>query len=240
MAQGMNRLVQALQRQQGTVKLPRYDGGSDVRKFLEIFNEVRQINEWTDGEAALHLRLALDGSANECVTGNTIEELQNSLITRYQMTQEEAIRELRRLHMTKGENIHEFGEKVQRLVRIAHPGLPMAQHAEIATRELVEAIGDKWLRREFRLRPAVNFTDALMRVRDYNADMRQEHKICSVSFESPETRDAERGESTMILLVAELEELGLKEVTDTLIAVLRDFIKTKRESSSGNATGPRM
>ena len=153
------------------VKAPVFDGKTDVQSFIDTFEQVCLLNNWSEEEKALHLRLSLKESAARCVYGNSYEGMKGSLLSRYELSADEALRELRSLTIRPAENIYEFAEYVKRLVRLGHPTLTEDQRTETAIRELVEAIGDKWLRREFRLQPPASFTDALKRIQEFNNDM---------------------------------------------------------------------
>ena len=59
-----------------------------------------------------------------------------------------------------------------KLVRMEEPELDVEQLDERATAELIDAIGDKLLTREFRLQGPINFADAVRRIQQYNSDMK--------------------------------------------------------------------
>ena len=61
---------------------------------------------------------------------------------------------------------------VMKLVKMADPELEGEQLDDRATAELVDAIGDRFLTREFRLQGPINFADAIRRIQQYNADMK--------------------------------------------------------------------
>ena len=95
-----------------------------------------------------------------------------SLLTRFQLSREEARRELRNLKLKTGQDIHKFGNLVMKLVKMADPDLDGEQLDDRATAELVDAIGDRLLTSEFRLQGPINFADAIRRIQQYNADMK--------------------------------------------------------------------
>ena len=165
-------LVHGLQNQRRQIDSPTFDGTTDVRKFLQTFAEVAEANNWGDHERTLRLKLALRGTASECAHGDTADEIAESLLNRFQLTREEARRELRNLKLRAGQDIHLFGNLVMKLVRMAEPDFDAEQLDERATAELVDAIGDKLLTREFRLQGPINFSDAIRRIQQYNSDMR--------------------------------------------------------------------
>lgn len=201
-----------------SVKVPRFDGRSSVAKFLEVFEEVRDINRWDDRETALQLKLALDGSARECVTGDTFEEMSDSLRARYELTQDMALRELKHLRFDNRSNIHEFGERVRHLVDVGYPALDDDQRVEIAIREVLDAIGDKVLRREFKWRQAQNFADALQRIQEYFSDMRADSRLRQADFGSDQ--DLQQLKKTVSELSSEVLALktGMQEILKAVTA----------------------
>ena len=234
----VNRLVEALQLQ-GNVRrkpipAPKFDGTSDVRKFLQTFAEVAEQNQWDDQERTLHLKLALQGTAAECVQGDTADELAESLVTRFQLSREEARRELRGLKLRSGQDIHKFGNLVMKLVKMAEPDLDGEQLDDKATTELVDAIGDRFLTREFRLQGPINFADAIRRIQQYNADMKVS-KIHRLEME-------EDGEEKMKLLETKLA--GQTKQMESLQSSLNGMQKSLealllRDSSATQITGQR-
>ena len=165
-------VVAALNGRRKPIPAPKFDGTSDVRRFLQTFAEVAEQNQWDDEERSLHLKLALQGTAADCVQGDTAEQMVESLLTRFQLSREEARRELRNLKLKTGQDIHKFGNLVMKLVKMADPDLDGEQLDDRATAELVDAIGDRLLTREFRLQGPINFADAIRRIQQYNADMK--------------------------------------------------------------------
>lgn len=165
-----------------------FDGSSDVRQYLEDFDALVQHNRWNDNEATLQLRLALRGHAKDSASGDTYQELKESLLTRFEPTEEEARRELRHLTLRTGENIYTFGDHLQRMISLAYPNLDRAQQQEMAINELIEAIGDRTLGREFTLVRPQNFREALQRAHEFNQYMKgsRRSQIKTVSIEEPE------------------------------------------------------
>jgi hypothetical protein len=169
----MNGILQGLNRnRRKPISAPKFDGTTDVRAFLKTFLEVAEKNDWDDEERALQLKLVLSKSALECLQGDTVEEMGESLITRYESTKEEARRDLRNLKLKPGQDIHQFANMVMKLVKITDPELDGEDLDERATTELIDAIGDRHLTREFRLMRPINFADAIKRIQQYNSDMR--------------------------------------------------------------------
>ena len=109
-------LLEALNGRRKPIPAPKFDGTSDVRKFLQTFTEVAELNQWGEEERNLHLKVALQGTASECVQGDKADEIAQSLLTRFHLSQEEARRELRHLKLKQGQDIHKFGNMVMKLV----------------------------------------------------------------------------------------------------------------------------
>ena len=168
----LDELINGMNNRRKPVSCPTFDGTTDVRKFLQMFAEVARANQWDEEDRTLHLKLALKGTAAECAQGETAEEVAEYLVNRFQLTREEARRELRNLKLRAGQDIHLFGNMVMKLVRMAEPDLEHEQLDERACAELIDAIGDRLLTREFRLQGPINFADALRRIQQYNSDMR--------------------------------------------------------------------
>ena len=66
--QWMEGLVAALNGRRKPIPAPKFDGTSDIRKFLQTFAEVAEQNQWDEEERTLHLKLL---TASECVQGDT-------------------------------------------------------------------------------------------------------------------------------------------------------------------------
>lgn len=169
----------------GNVKAPTYDGTTDVRKFLQTFNEVANHHDWTREQRALRMKLSLKSTAADCVQGDDYESMAESLLHRFECSMEQARSQLRSLKLRPGDDIHQFGNLVMKLVKVADPDLEDEALDDRATAELVDAIGDKTLTREFRLVRAVNFADAIRRIQQYQNDLGSS-KLRRVETDQPE------------------------------------------------------
>lgn len=186
-------LVQELRQRpaaQQRLKPPTFDGSTDIRNFINLFDQVRNQNQWTPEHSAIQLKLAVKHPASEGLLGETYEELCNCLMNRYEVTEEEARRQLRQARLGKNENIYGFGDRIQKLVRIAYPDLDDDQKEHHAVNTIVDSIEDWTLRREFRLQPPANFLDAVQRITEYNSDRKSVGKIRRVELgeENSETK----------------------------------------------------
>ena len=171
------------------LKPPTFEGKSEVRDFLETFDRVARHNHWDEEEAGLQLCLSLRGHAAENTQKKSYQELREYLVARYGLTQDEARRALRVAKLQKGDSIFDFGHHLLQLVETAHPHLSADAKEELATQELVEALGDWALRREFRLQPAETYAEALKRVQEYNFDRAGAHvRYMGTSSEKEDTK----------------------------------------------------
>ena len=199
-------IVNGLNNRRKPIPSPIFDGTTDVRKFLHTFGEVAEANHWDDDERSLQLKLALRGTAAECAQGETTEEIAESLVNRFQLTREEARRELRNLKLKAGQDIHLFGNLVMKLVRMAEPDLDQDALDDRACAELVDAIGDRLLTREFRLQGPINFADAIRRIQQYNSDMRIS-RLHRVGIEEDEDTRSQERDAKIKQLDKEMKEL---------------------------------
>lgn len=179
-------------RQHHKVKPPTFDGKQDVAKFLQMFEEVRDINNWNNATAALQLKLALTGTTRETAQGETYQEIRDYLRTRYEVTEDEARQELKIAKLKKGDNIYDFGDFMLRMAQIAYPNLRLAQQEDLAVKQLVDVVGDWMLRREFRNQPPADYKHALQRIQEYMND-----KGSKTSFRRLQTEDGEEETSNL-------------------------------------------
>ena len=154
-----------------------FDGATDVQQFLDTFEEVKEINGWTDRESAIHLRTALNGSATRGIPGRTYEEIKELLLMRYELTADEARRELRRMKPRKGENIYQIGEYIERMVKLGHPDLDAKPQGRMANTALIDSVDDWALERELKMLPPTNYTDTLRRIQKYNGAKGRSHAV---------------------------------------------------------------
>jgi hypothetical protein len=107
-----------------------------------------------------------------------------------------------------------------------------------ATREFVDAIGDKHLTREFRLQEADNFADAVRRVQQYNSDMRnstirrldseeavkQEERLCTMEKVMQKLGN---GQNELRAEQATREAVLLKSMKEVLEGILKEQTDSK-------------
>ena len=114
------------------VRLPEYDGSSDVEGFIDNFLGVMDANNWTPAIALLHLRSCLRGSARDAARGATLREALQSLRNRFDVTESQARDQLLTLRYDGRQNLHEWGAEVERLTHRAFGRAPEALRGELA------------------------------------------------------------------------------------------------------------
>jgi molybdopterin-binding protein len=202
---------------------PEFNGTTDVTKFRRNFEEVARLSGWDDGEMALRLKLTLKGTASDYVQGETYQEIIHSLISRFEMTAEEARRALKALKLKSGQDVHGFADQVMKLVKLSEPGLGVGDIDDRATREFIDAIGDKHLTREFRMMGAIDFNDAVRRVQQYNSDMK------SSSIRRFESEESIRQEERINAMEKVLIELAKGQQEEAAMAVREAAVLTAVE-----------
>lgn len=221
----LEQLLHGMRGRRKPITAPTFNGEGDVRAFLRNFHEVAEVNEWDDEERSLRLRLSLQGRATGQAEDLDYAGLAETLIARYEISREEARRELKHLRLRAGQDIFAFGEQLMKLIRIAEPELRARARDERATAELIEAIGDKHLTREFRLQGPIDFNDALRRVQQYNIDMRQTRNR---RLELEE--DDEEGELKRRLIEVETRMDQLEQVvTTTSTKLVETMAKSQKD-----------
>ncbi len=201
-------LVRGPQRHE--VKAPKFSG-RDIEQFLDTFETVRVANDWDNGTASLHFKLSLEGSTSLGVTGETYEELRQSLRRKYQPNQEEARALLRHTRLKQGDSIYEFGEQLLQLVQLAHPLLTDEQQSREAILCLTEAVGDRQLTHEFRLQPPESFPAALESVRNFQRDMGKDRRLVQQLEVKEEGDRVARLEKTVTTLKEQLAAVSLRQ-----------------------------
>ena len=164
-------LVQALQTTQlqprTTVKLPTYNGDSDIDLYIRQFQDVCEANGWNDKNSLLHLRLALDGKALECGRGETIAEILENLRARFGISTKKARDRLKQVRKSPHETVHELGMEINKLVNLAYPKLDNCDRNEMAIEAFSKAMDNKGLQRHLLARPPMDISEAVSFTEDF-------------------------------------------------------------------------
>lgn len=168
----MEELTEALQNLQPrphhpALKPPQFNGSGDVNLFLDRLTDVARLNAWGTEEHLLHLRLSLVDKAADYSTGDTIQAVTDALKTRFGTSQRQARDKLRTLKRQPRQSIHDLGQEVRRLVRLAHPALADQDRTDLAMDVFVQAIDNRALKRHLLATPAISLNDAIQKADEF-------------------------------------------------------------------------
>ena len=146
---------------------PSYDGASDVELFITQFMDVAVANRWTDGDATLHLRSRLTGTAQGCGLGTTVEEILAALRARFGMTMRQAKERLMNLRRTENQPLQELGAEVKRLVGLAFPTLSSHDQEGMCLDYFLRVFDNKALQRHMLAIKPGSLAEAIQSVDEY-------------------------------------------------------------------------
>lgn len=129
------------------IKPPTYSGETDIELFILQFEEVAEVNEWTDIETRLHLRSSLTGSATDCGRGQSAAEILHLLRNRFGMTVQQAKDKLLHLQKPGKQNLHQHAIETRKLVDVAFPQLGGVALESMAMDYFINSIGNTSLKR---------------------------------------------------------------------------------------------
>jgi len=87
------------------LKPPKWEETQNIREYLQLFQTIRNHNEWTAAEAVIQLRCTLTGPAQQTALAYPdydYDELTEELLNRYATDPKDARFEIRRLKREKG------------------------------------------------------------------------------------------------------------------------------------------
>ena len=167
----VNDLVRALQATQlqarSTIKVPNYDGESDIDLYIMQFHDICEANKWTEKESFLHLRLALTGKALECGRGATLIEILDSLKARFGISIKKARDRLKYIRKTPHETIQELGMEINKLVNLAYPKLDYIDRNEMAIETFSKAMDNRALQRHLLAKPPTDIPEAVIYTEEF-------------------------------------------------------------------------
>lgn len=114
------------------VKMPSYDGKTDVEDFIQLFRHLSDLYQWHPQLELAKLKTALHGKAAECARINAVQGIFTALRARFGITAAEAKRS--RLAMKRGQNerLRDLADRIQKLIDLAYPELPEPIRATLA------------------------------------------------------------------------------------------------------------
>jgi hypothetical protein len=108
---------------QEIVKIPLYDGSTDVEDFINLFQQLAEMGGWNDRLKLLKLKTTLTGKAADCGRPGTCEGIYESLRARFGITPAEAKRQLLAMKSGRIEKFRELADTIRTLTDLAYPGM---------------------------------------------------------------------------------------------------------------------
>ena len=105
------------------VKIPLYDGTTDVEDFIALFNHLSDLYGWADDLRLAKLKTSLTGKAALCGTPGTRDAIFMAFRARFGITPAEAKRGLLSMKSGYTDRLRELADKIQKLTDLAYPGL---------------------------------------------------------------------------------------------------------------------
>lgn len=213
---------------------PTFDGSADVEDFLEMFDDIAELNQWTPEERKLRLQLAIVGPARSGLYGRTYEELKQRLLTQNSLTMESASGILKALKLRPGDNVYHFADKLHKLVRKAFPEMDAQAISRHVMREMISMLPANsqiaWL---FKAQPPKDLEEAVQRIHESNwgsdrkvnqMETSEVEEVCGKMMNMMQTTQAEflkQQQEATHLLVQQIAE-GQKQM---LAAILQQGSK---------------
>ena len=153
----------------GSVKTPKYTGGSDWEAFHAQFELLADARRWTARDKALQLALCLEGDALSCLLLLDTEQrrcydaLVGALKRRFGTWSQPALlkNELRGKCRKPGESLRGLANDIESQVRRAYGHMPADARSELATDLFVGAISPPDLRVQVQLQHPKSLQEAL-------------------------------------------------------------------------------
>jgi hypothetical protein len=109
--------------QMEAVRLPLYDGTTDVEDFASLFDHLADLYAWPIPLQLAKLKTSLTGKAAECGRPNNIGEIFQALRTRFGITPAEAKRRLMAMKPGQNDRLREMADRIKKLTDLAYPQL---------------------------------------------------------------------------------------------------------------------
>ena len=164
-----------------------FSGATPWEAYATHFNEVRKLNRWTDEVIGHQLIVAMEAEAlllvdtiSEEVRGN-FDSLQHALQRRFGHSSSATVyrSQLQTLQRKPGQNLASLGQEINRLMRLAYPGLGGTTREPLAVDHFCAALEERTLRYAV-----------------YQAEVTTLEKAIDVAFNIMETKNAEAVVST--------------------------------------------
>lgn len=138
------------------VKLPTYDGKTDLFSYLTQFELISELNNWSSEKKAIQLAVSLSGNAAQILNDIPFGSLRDynmikqCLIDRFQPQNQRKLHvaKLRARTRRRNETLEDLAHDIKNMVRLAYPDLDMKCREDMALECFADAINDEQLRRD--------------------------------------------------------------------------------------------
>lgn len=148
-------------------KAPKFGGDSDAELFISNFQDVADANNWSPRDTTLHLRACLEGPAVECGRGQTPDEIITSLRGRYGLTSRQARDKLDQIKRASKQNLHDYGNEITKLVKIAYPDQDQAFCTRTAIEKFQKGLNNTQLQQHMLTIPHPTMAEAIRVADEY-------------------------------------------------------------------------
>lgn len=259
LAAAMQQLAETMAAQQGapapaprmeTVKMPLYDGKTDVEDFIRLFTHLAELYEWEEPLRLAKLKTTLTGRATDCGSANTEEEIFHTLRAKFGITEEEAKRTLLAMKTGHVERLRDLADQIQKLIALAYPAMEQGVRATLALDQFKRCVHQD-LSVFMISRPPNNLDQAVQLCSEYaSAGITQKGRRAQInsvavtpsSESTPEVNAFETNKSlTQRDLKNELKDMQktMAEFMKTMMATCADAIRTEVSKTPAPATAPK-
>lgn len=149
-----------------SVKMPLFDGSTDVEDFIQLFNHLADLYNWGNPLKLAKLKTSLGGKAADCANPDTADAIFTALRAKFGITAEEAKRSLLAMKSGYLDRLRELGDRIQKLVGIAYPGLNADMLATLSLDQFKRCVHPE-LSVFMISRPPLNLDDAVRLCSEY-------------------------------------------------------------------------
>ena len=104
-----------------SVKIPLFDGKTDVEDFIALFEHVSTLYDWAPHLKTAKLKTSLQGSAMECGRPDRWQEIYAALRARFGISEAEAKRSLLAMKTGHHDKLRELADRIRKLTDLAYP-----------------------------------------------------------------------------------------------------------------------
>ena len=141
------------------VKLPMYDGTTDIEDFLALFEHLADLYRWPARLRLAKLKTSLLGSATECARPDNIADIQRELRARFGISPEEAKRLLLAMKTNQTDHLRELADRIKKLTQLGYPDLGADHQSGLALDQFKRSISEQ-LSQFLVSRPPVDIDEA--------------------------------------------------------------------------------